>query len=827
MVGRLSSLDWSPSLNQLYDSHDRYAAAAGVVSAVASGGLMADAPSALPPPPAGSASGPALMALPSAIAAAAAAASSSSASAASSGVGAGADSGGSRDADGVLLEDEAEALAGPSEDGGAANSSWHAVSVLQGSMRRASLNGSAAAAANNKSSSAAAPESPGAFERLKQQAAASAGDSGAVPLGPLLSDLDVSAIDGVVMVLQEAAAASGDAGAALLNDVDDDVANRRDIYAGDDAAYGGGYGDYDDGDSDVSGSGGGAAALHNTTIVDLAALGLGAAAAGVKGKGAGAAGGPTAAGLAAQIAASAAGGGAGGGAVGLFGAANGKHWKFKAAAKKAAEEAAAAADGENKENEGGDEEGDGKAGLKGGKKKGGKKGPFFLDFTDDSTKPGKDAFVKAKKVAGAPSALAKAAAAKAAAAAAAAAAGGSGAPSLATMDPAVFGPRDSEQQTPGALERAEKAGGAAHLQPLALWQSELRSLRGPQAAFKSGALALACRPGVAVPVTYTTPDVSEGADVISAAPMPGAAAAMGLFSTIAGLGLGGRRIIKNNRAGGAGAGSAGIDDDDDDDDADDAGGGFGYGDGPGSYEGYGDCDGGLAADRDAAASSGAGAMPIAASAGFAAGDLNATSAFINSDAAASSSSSSGAGAQPVELVAAARHVEKIRVRYETVAKKVDVRALKEAMWGHIQRLPLTSVSHRGVEKDMRTRAAAADRLAGASAFIDPTTSGASAAAAVDEDDPSGDSRGPLALNAANGGGTSFAGVIRGLAGDLAGADAAAASAITVPFYFITVLHLANEHGLALGAAGAPQGTPPSTDGTGDPLADFAIRRLTA
>ena len=159
---------------------------------------------------------------------------------------------------------------------------------------------------------------------------------------------------------------------------------------------------------------------------------------------------------------------------------------------------------------------------------------------------------------------------------------------------------------------------------------------------------------------------------------------------------------------------------------------------------------------------------------------------------------------PIELIPAGRQVEKIRVRYETVAKRVDVAALKSDMLhllcpetntttntksNAISALKLRSISHKTVENDFRTKARANEKN-----FTD--TSGA----AVDQ------STIPTSTTSnTNGNGAQFSDAIRALAPDMS-------SQVTVPFYFITLLHLANEHGLAL-------------NGRND-LSDFEIGKLT-
>ena len=151
---------------------------------------------------------------------------------------------------------------------------------------------------------------------------------------------------------------------------------------------------------------------------------------------------------------------------------------------------------------------------------------------------------------------------------------------------------------------------------------------------------------------------------------------------------------------------------------------------------------------------------------------------------------------PVTLVAAVRHVEKIRVRYETTSKRVDVGALKRDFWGAIAGArsagSLGTVTH--VAQETAARIGAAKRAASwmdVSGAGNATTEnrgggGASAAAAAAV---RAAAVGDLGA-AAKGNPLAFTQVIT----DLAPSNS---QQVTVAYYFITLLHLANEHGLAL------------------------------
>jgi len=127
-------------------------------------------------------------------------------------------------------------------------------------------------------------------------------------------------------------------------------------------------------------------------------------------------------------------------------------------------------------------------------------------------------------------------------------------------------------------------------------------------------------------------------------------------------------------------------------------------------------------------------------------------------------------------------VEFIRVRYETVAKKVDVSALKgdfmEALEAAARAGSMGSVPHSAVEA--AARAASARAGTAPSAWVDPLA------------------------KASTGPGLPLTRVIHSLAPSMS-------AQVTVAYYFITLLHLANEHDLAL--SDRPD------------LGDLAIRKL--
>jgi hypothetical protein len=433
------------------------------------------------------------------------------------------------------------------------------------------------------------------------------------------------------------------------------------------------------------------------------------------------------------------------------------HWKFRTAALKvaaqaeaAAAKAAAAAGGA----EGAAGQAEGAAGAAVPKKgaKGRKKaGAVAIDFGPGGAVP-KEAFAKAK----------------------------AGAPTAAATRLGVG--RDAEQMTAAAVEKLERGNGGLHLLPPATGQTHdplsLRPLGQPSLA---DAMAM-----------FFRPQIRMGARVgaAAAAGVPAGAASEALF------GVGGARA---GAGAGAGAGAAaaatayggGGDDDDDIDDA-------GFSPDGGDYMGGGE------PEQEQATVGGTGAE-----------------AAVSGAAASSSSSSSSSG--PIELIAAGRQVEKIRVRYETVAKRVDVAALKTDMLSLLQPapakggagasssssspavLPLRLTTHKAVETEFRANARANER-----SFADTSGAGvlddAKGDAAVAAHAAAVGKRGAGKDAGAGAGDSSstFTDAIRALKDGMS-------SQVTVPFYFITLLHLANEHGLAL-------------NGRGD-LSDFEIARL--
>lgn len=328
--------------------------------------------------------------------------------------------------------------------------------------------------------------------------------------------------------------------------------------------------------------------------------------------------------------------------------------------------------------------------------------------------------------------------------------------------------RDSEQLTPAAMDKmARGSPETANAVPLALWPAQLDTLAPPSAALTE-AMRMFLRPNlVLLPASFVSG--STGSPTASSA----AAALFGSTSASAAANGGVRAAAVHGSY-----------------DSDDGG----------DYDGYGyDGDGG---DMDASGVFIAAAPPPAAPAvsgepGFEAGTAgepvgDAGEPLHDQPHGSVEGVQGGADAVgPVSLVPAGRRVERIRVRYETVAKRVDVRALKDDMWGYLEQrageaaLPMTR--HRDVETAYRAHARAAEGQ-----FIDVSGAEAAAAATAAASTSSGDTAHAQAHPSPTPGraGTTFTDAITAMAPSLS-------SAVSVPFYFITILHLANEHGLQL------------------------------
>lgn len=120
-----------------------------------------------------------------------------------------------------------------------------------------------------------------------------------------------------------------------------------------------------------------------------------------------------------------------------------------------------------------------------------------------------------------------------------------------------------------------------------------------------------------------------------------------------------------------------------------------------------------------------------------------------------------------------RKVEKIKVGYATVAKKVDVKRLKQDLWNELDR---TFQKQKGNSKDGSTQGEESNEK-----DVETTT--------TDESVPS------LASDPKEDGPLSFHDTVRDMQATQSQSD------VTLSFYFICILHLCNEKGLALESCG--------------------------
>ena len=120
------------------------------------------------------------------------------------------------------------------------------------------------------------------------------------------------------------------------------------------------------------------------------------------------------------------------------------------------------------------------------------------------------------------------------------------------------------------------------------------------------------------------------------------------------------------------------------------------------------------------------------------------------------------------LVAAPRAVQKIDIKYATAAKRVDVKELKGALWGHIKR-----------EARVKNEVLPSDDMDAENDTASAETPSHGATLGSHEHGKDADKKRDVADQ------LSFRSVVHDLAPDVP-------TNITVPFYFICVLHLANE-----------------------------------
>jgi hypothetical protein len=131
---------------------------------------------------------------------------------------------------------------------------------------------------------------------------------------------------------------------------------------------------------------------------------------------------------------------------------------------------------------------------------------------------------------------------------------------------------------------------------------------------------------------------------------------------------------------------------------------------------------------------------------------------------------------PVELIAAGRQVEKIRVKYATVANRVDVHALKDDMRALLLNGALRKTTHKAFENELKAKALEHER-----SFTDVSTSSLT--------------KSNSSLKSSSTSSSSFGmrfaeHVIKPMVPSMS-------KEVSVSFYLITLLHLCNDHNLVL------------------------------
>jgi hypothetical protein len=135
---------------------------------------------------------------------------------------------------------------------------------------------------------------------------------------------------------------------------------------------------------------------------------------------------------------------------------------------------------------------------------------------------------------------------------------------------------------------------------------------------------------------------------------------------------------------------------------------------------------------------------------------------------------------PVELIAAGRQVEKIRVKYATVANRVDVHALKDDMRALLLNGALRKTTHKAFENELKAKALEHER-----SFTDVSTSSLTKSSSTLKSSSSSSSLLPTPS------GMRFAEhVIKPMVPSMS-------KEVSVSFYLITLLHLCNDHNLVL------------------------------
>jgi hypothetical protein len=342
--------------------------------------------------------------------------------------------------------------------------------------------------------------------------------------------------------------------------------------------------------------------------------------------------------------------------------------------------------------------------------------------------------------------------------------------------------RDAEQLQPAAVEKLTSRGPRANTLPLVPGGATLGATLsggacpttlkplGPKALLSNMHLFL--RPTVVLPISTGIDEkdaiskqmergIGAAGEILY--PSARAAAARAIATTTGAL---------NNRGGTAAIAAAQGDDDED------AGGGYWpsggggddyddpeYGGGGGSTEAF-----------SAPAFVGNASSPMKSILAAAAAE-SVTSVDPNGAQPTSASGSVLPSGGPVELIAAGRHVEKIRVKYATVANRVDVHALKDDMRSLLLNSALRKTTHKAFESELKAKALEHER-----SFTDVSTA-SSSKAKTGSSSSSSTTVSPQGMRFAEH-------VIKPMVPSMS-------KEVSVSFYLITLLHLCNDHNLVL------------------------------
>lgn len=661
----------------------------------------------------------------------------------------------------------AAAAAAAASEGSGNGGAWAAVARIAEGIE--SANNTAVTSASNSSASSSSSSTSAIVETAT--------------LAAIDDALDAAKLQETEAALQSAAVTSNNNAANNDNDQDDHGGDAAfgDVGSGDHNSWpiGGGNDDYDDENDDennphdqIQGATGElsvGAGIDSTGVVNGASS-LGIAA------------GPAASGAAAEYtfvdlaALTTAAGGTGS-------ASSSSHWRFKANARKAAADVKQRAQIAAEKAKGGV---DGAAtiataisvtakgkGAKGKKAAGGKptaaeakralaaKGG--LDFLSENG-PSPDAFSKGKV----PLASAKASAA-------------SKVGNIVGMAPTQ---RDAEQLQPAAVEKLTSRGPRANTLPLVPGGATLGATLsggacpatlkplGPKALLSNMHLFL--RPTVVLPISTGVDEkdaiskhmergIGAAGEILY--PSARAAAARAIATTTGALNRGGTAAIASAQG----------------DDDEDAGGGYwpsgGGGDDYDDPE-YGGGGGGRGSTEafSAPAFVGNASSPMKSILAAAAAE-SVTSVDPNGAQPTSASGSILPSGGPVELIAAGRHVEKIRVKYATVANRVDVHALKDDMRSLLLNSALRKTTHKAFESELKAKALEHER-----SFTDVSTASSSKAKTASSSSSS-TTGSPQGMRFAEH-------VIKPMVPSMS-------KEVSVSFYLITLLHLCNDHNLVL------------------------------